>query len=185
MNNDPGAGVLPLVLLPPGEDLDETYGATRRCEDDADRILMPSHEHNWPHPRVAVGSGVWTVDDVRLVRDAGITHVLDCRSTAEYARLYRGTAIAYCCAPTDDDGKRKPPAWFGQGVAFALDALSRPDAKLLVHCAAGINRGPSMAYAVLRAMGLGPTEAEGAIRSARPLVSMGYRADAERWVTGR
>lgn len=124
----------PLVLVPPGEDLDETFGLKpRRNEGDADRILMPSHEHNWPHPRVAVGSGVWTADDVATVLRAGITHVIDCRSTASEL-LYRGTPVVYFWCPTDDDGQPKPAAWFRRGVSFGLAALAQPGTKVLAHC---------------------------------------------------
>ena len=61
-----------------------------------------------------------------------------------------------------------PDAWFDRGVAFALDALARPGTKVLSHCHMGINRGPSLAYAVLLALGTDPVEALDALRRARP-----------------
>jgi protein-tyrosine phosphatase len=146
----------------------------------ANALIMPSHEHQWPHERVAVGSGVWTAEDVAgLVRE-GITHVIDCRSTAAAEQLYRGTGITFLHAGTDDDQRPKRAEWFRKGVSFARDALSKPSTKVLVHCTAGINRGPSMAYAVLRAIGMGPYEAEFRIREVRPLAGMCYRHDADR-----
>jgi protein-tyrosine phosphatase len=38
-------------------------------------------------------------------------------------------------------------------VDFALEALQDPQAKLLIHCAAGVHRAPMMTLAVLRAQG--------------------------------
>ena len=45
-----------------------------------------------------------------------------------------------------------------------------------------INQGPSMAYAIMRAMGFSASDAEGCIRAARPYVGLLYRADADRAV---
>lgn len=48
-----------------------------------------------------------------------------------------------------DDGEWKPYRYWAVHVEFALDALRDPDAKLLIHCAAGRNRSTSIAYAIL------------------------------------
>jgi len=185
MNHDPLAGSMPLVLLPPGEDLAETFGDHRRCEGDADALIhMPSHEHCWPHARIALGSGVWTREDAEYVATVGITHVIDCTSTPD-ERVYRGLGVQHFACKTQDDGEHKAAAWFHRGIAIARSALADPDARLLVHCAAGINRGPSMAYAILRAVvGLSRDDAYAAIKRVRPLAAMRYRDDAERAVTG-
>ena len=45
----------------------------------------------------------------------------------------------------------------------------------------GINRGPSLAYAVLLAQGWDPIDALDAIRTARPIAAMGYAEDALAW----
>jgi protein-tyrosine phosphatase len=72
--------------------------------------------------------------------------------------------------PTDDDFLMKPPALLRRGVNFALDALRDPQARLYIHCAAGVHRAPMMTLAVLCAMGW---EIEGAmvlIETRRPVV---------------
>ena len=74
-----------------------------------------------------------------------------------------------------------PDAWFDRGVAFALDALARPGTKVLSHCHMGINRGPSLAYAVLLALGTDPVEALDALRRARPIANAWYAEDALDW----
>jgi hypothetical protein len=184
MNHLPDPGALPLVLTPPGEDLGETFGDYRTCEGDADRIVEARHEHNWVQLRIALGSGVWSRADAQYVADAGITHVIDCTNAPD-ERPYRGLGVQHFSCPTEDDGKAKPREWFERGIAIARTALADPDARLLVHCAAGINRGPSMCFAILRAVvGLSRDDAHAAIKRVRPFARMAYRDDAERAVSG-
>ncbi len=45
----------------------------------------------------------------------------------------------------------------------------------------GINRGPSLGFAVLLALGWDPVDAIAAIRAARPQANVWYAADALRW----
>ena len=65
--------------------------------------------------------------------------------------------------------------------SFTTGALRDPEAKVLVHCHMGINRGPSMAYACLLMLGHDPIEAMTMIRSARPIAAIGYAEDALDW----
>jgi protein-tyrosine phosphatase len=60
------------------------------------------------------------------------------------------------------------------GLVFAETAFESPNGKLLVHCAMGINRGPSMAFRILLELGWEPLAALEAIRSARPIADIGY-----------
>ena len=111
---------------------------------------------------------------------AGITHVLDTRLEWSDEELVAEHAsdIVYGWIGTDDDGVAKPDEWFDAGLAFSADALSSPDAVLLVHCHMGINRGPSMAYRILLESGWEPIEALDAIRDARPIADIGCAGDA-------
>ena len=113
-------------------------------------------------------------------QQAGITHVLDTRvewSDEEFVAEH-APDIVYRQIGTDDDGNTQPDEWFEAGLAFSTDALSDPDAVLLVHCHMGINRGPSMAYRILLESGWEPIEALDAIRDARPIADIGYAGDA-------
>jgi hypothetical protein len=138
------------------------------------------HDHQWVTDRIAVGSAVATPDHVRAVVADGITHVLDCRLREGGGALYEGTAIKHLHNATADDGKPKPEEWFRKGVGFSLTALAIPNSRILIHCALGVARGPSMTYAVLRALGLPPEKAIDLIKKARPLASVKYREDADR-----
>jgi len=134
--------------------------------------------------RLAVGAALQSQSDVEAIVAAGITHVIDCRKDFnDTASLACHRAVTVLWDGTADDGQPKPPAWFRKGIEFALYALAQPHHKIYVHCAAGVNRGPSMAYAILRAQGLQSTTAERLIRTARPIVGLRYKADADRAVS--
>lgn len=118
----------------------------------------------------------------------GITHVLDCRSEHRNDAFHgvsrktierRKSAFIYRANGCQDDYQPKSVAYFKRSLNFALRALSNPKAKLYVHCAAGINRGPSNAYAILRALGFDELESEGLLRVNRPGVNIAYLKDAE------
>jgi protein-tyrosine phosphatase len=79
----------------------------------------------------------------------------------------------------NDDGHVKPIDWFKRAIDFALPALALPNTKIYAHCAAGINRGPSLAYAILRAQGLEANLAYSLIKTARPISFIGYAKDAD------
>lgn len=148
--------------------------------------MTSRHDHQWPHPRLAVGSGVWTREQVLGLKAEGVTHVLDCRKPAPLQEWYAGTGVQVFHCATEDDGERKGAEWFEWGVQAACSILGRPDTRLLVHCAGGVNRGPSMAYAVLRVcFGMEPGEAWRAIKAVRPFALMSYAGDADRWITDR
>lgn len=113
----------------------------------------------------------------------GVTHILDVRSEYSDERTVKAWApqLTYHWLGTEDHGLRQDPAWFDAGVAMAQSALQREDARLVVHCHMGINRGPSMALAVLLAQGWDCIAALDAIRAARPIAAVLYAADAVAW----
>jgi protein-tyrosine phosphatase len=71
--------------------------------------------------------------------------------------------------PTDDDFEPKPAALFRRGVDFVLEAFEESDAKVFIHCAAGIHRAPMMALAVLGARGWKLDDARELIEDKRPV----------------
>ena len=131
------------------------------------------------HERLWVGSNVNSVNDVADIKAAGITHVIDCATGDENALHISGVALL--SDPTADDGERKTVKWFQPGIDFGVGALSHPGFTVLCHCAAGVNRGPSMAFAILRAQGWNFLEAIALLQFRRPQTIGGvrYRHDAE------
>jgi dual specificity phosphatase 3 len=117
------------------------------------------------------------------IQNAGITHILDNRiewSDEAFVEAHAPT-MRYCWNGQDDAGQAMPDDWFMDGVGFALGALEDPDAQVLAHCHMGINRGPSMAFAILLTTGMEPVTALTAIRRARPIAAISYAGDALDW----
>jgi dual specificity phosphatase 3 len=113
----------------------------------------------------------------------GITHVVDNRFEWNDDELVAEHCpqIHYLHHGVDDAGQQMPDWWFDLGTEWVRGAMRDPDAKVLVHCHMGINRGPSMAYVCLLLLGHDPIEAMTMIRSARPIAAIGYAEDALDW----
>lgn len=114
--------------------------------------------------------------------EAGVTHFVDARlewSDEEWVAEV-APRIAYLHHGMDDAGQRVPGAWFDVAVTWALEALEH-GGTVLAHCHMGINRGPSLGFAVLLAQGWDVVEALDAIRSVRPIAWVAYAEDALRW----
>jgi hypothetical protein len=116
-------------------------------------------------------------------QDAGITDILDNRiewSDEQFIRTHAPN-LGFLWNGADDVGQLMPDDWFDAGVGFALKALEDPGAQVLAHCHMGINRGPSMAFAILLGTGMDPVAALAAIREARPIAAIAYDGDALDW----
>jgi len=120
--------------------------------------------------RIAVGGGIWHADNMAKVADAGITHIIDMQVEFDDTELAATHDIAVLWNATDDDFERKPRSLFQNGVEFARAALQEPDAKVFIHCAAGVHRAPMMALAVLCSVGgMGVEDAMQLIEDQRPV----------------
>ena len=159
----------------------------------SDESLL-SFEHanaSFVTPYLAVGGDLDTnAEDVAVgqlgeLGDAGITHVIDVRvewNDEDWVRERRAD-LEYLHLGIDDAGQQVPDEWFEQGVRFALEAIEAGGV-VLSHCHMGINRGPSLGFAVLLALGWDAVEALEAIHAARPIAFIGYAEDALRWHHG-
>ena len=137
-------------------------------------------------PSLAVGGDLQHVpEQVDDLAARGITHVVDCRIEWSDEQLLAEHLphVAYLHHGMDDAGQAVPASWFEEAVSW-IEAAG-PDAVVLTHCHMGINRGPSLGYAVLLAQGWDAVEAIAAIRAARPQANVWYAADALRWWHGR
>jgi protein-tyrosine phosphatase len=107
----------------------------------------------WVTDRIAVGGGIWNEANMTDVVREGVTHIIDMQIEFDDTRMAEPYDVRVLWNPTDDDFRAKPPELLRRGVDFALEALEDPQAKLFIHCAAGVHRAPMMALAVLRAQG--------------------------------
>ena len=153
-----------------------------------DNLLTASYANlHFVTPTLAIGGDVELRDPVLAgqqldeIAELGITHVVDCRLECSDEKLFAQylPELGYLHHGMDDAGQRVPGAWFDQAIAW-IDAAG-PDAVVLIHCHMGINRGPSLGYAVLLHQGWDPVDALAAIRGARPQANAWYAEDALRW----
>ncbi|HZD33247.1 MAG TPA: dual specificity protein phosphatase [Candidatus Angelobacter sp.] len=124
----------------------------------------------WVTDRVAVGGGIWHERNMIEVVREGITHIIDMQIEFDDTRLAEPYGVKVLWNPTDDDFRPKSAALLRRGVDFALEALEEPDAKVFIHCAAGVHRAPMMALAVLRAQGWSLEDAVSTIEEKRDVV---------------
>ncbi len=138
-------------------------------------------------PRILVGGDLSWDSDVMLPQvqellDHGVTHVVDCRLEASDADVWDEVRdVSFLHHGMDDAGQEVPNEWFDTTVSFLREALADPDAIVLTHCHMGINRGPSLGFALMLAEGWDPIDAMDAIRAARPIAYLAYAEQALRW----
>jgi|ERR1700756_178890 len=124
-----------------------------------------------------LGAGVTTEVEVEELINKGITHVIDMRAEFDDHTIFKNRGVNVLWLPQNDDGTPRPPEQVVKGIAFAFAALGfRNESEMIlrdkvyVHCAAGVNRGPTEMYAILRAYGLTQDEAIGLLKRKRPKV---------------
>ena len=112
----------------------------------------------------------------------GVRHVFDARvEWSDRAFVLRhAPGMSYDHVGIDDAGQEIPDAWFDRVVPTMLTAVARGD-RVLAHCHMGINRGPSLALALLLASGWDLVDALTRIRQQRPVAAMAYAEDVLRW----
>lgn len=152
---------------------------------------LPTARHanlSFVTPRLAVGGDVSPAPhrggaQLDEIVDLGITHIVDVRLEWDDRSLFavRAPHIDYLHHGMDDAGQEVPPEWFEHAVQWVELALGDPSAVVLAHCHMGINRGPSLGFAVLLAQGWDCVDAIAAIRAARPQANVWYAADALDW----
>jgi protein-tyrosine phosphatase len=124
----------------------------------------------WLTDRIAVGGGIWTADNMEKLAAAGITHVIDMQVEFDDTPLARPLGVEVLWNPTDDDFQLKPPELLRRGVEFARKALDHDEAKVFIHCAAGVHRAPMMSLAVLCSVGWSLEDGIELIEARRPVV---------------
>ena len=124
----------------------------------------------WLTDRIAVGGGIWSAENMAVVADEGITHIIDMQIEFDDTPLAKEFGIEVLWNPTDDDFQFKPAALLRRGVEFAESALKSDDTKVYIHCAAGVHRAAMMTLALLGATGWDVDEAMRVIQGRRPVV---------------
>lgn len=140
----------------------------------------------WVTERIGLGGGIWNENNMSELARMGVTHVIDMQIEFDDTPLGRPLGIQVLWNPTDDDFEPKPAELFQRGVEFAQSALEADDARLFIHCAAGVHRAPMMALAVLGSMGWSVEDAMELIEERRPVADFAevYVESVERFLDG-
>jgi protein-tyrosine phosphatase len=142
---------------------------------------------SWVTERIGVGGGLWSEEKMIEAVRQGVTHVVNMQVEWDDRPLAAPYGVEVMWCPTDDDFTPKPKELFEAGVGFAQEALKSPKAKVFIHCAAGVHRGPMMTLAVLMAEGWELEEAMRRVQEMRPVVDWApvYVNSVEEWFEGR
>lgn len=124
----------------------------------------------WITPRIALGGGIWSAENMADVARHGITHIIDMQIEFDDTPLAQPYGIEVLWNPTDDDFQPKQADLFERGVQFAETALADERAKVFIHCAAGVHRAAMMTLAVLCSEGWELQDAMDTIITRRPVV---------------
>lgn len=140
----------------------------------------------WVTGRIAVGGGIWNAENMDMVARAGVTHIIDMQIEFDDTTLAKPHGIDVLWNPVDDDFQPKPAQVFQRGVEFAIEALDQPEAKVYIHCAAGVHRAPMMTLALLCALGLTLKDALRLIETRRPQADFAevYVRSVQRFLEG-
>ena len=113
----------------------------------------------------------------------GITHEIDVRGEANDGDFVAAnSSIKYANFGVDDDGTARDDEWFDDVVAYVhYESAMNPDAKFVVHCHLGVNRAPSIVFAILLTLGWAPLDALRRIRDARPIAGIIYASFGAVW----
>ena len=141
----------------------------------------------WVTERIALGGGIWNARNMGELAQAGVTHVLNMQVEFDDRPLAEPLGIRVLWNPTDDDFLPKPPELLKRGVDFALAALDEPEARVYIHCAAGVHRAPMMTLAVLCKLDWDIEQAMVLIETRRPVVDFAdvYVDSVRRFVESR
>ena len=120
--------------------------------------------------RIAVGGGIWNARNMEELVQAGVTHVVNMQIEFDDRPLAQPHGIRVLWNPTDDDFLPKPPELLKRGVDFVLEAMNEREARVYVHCAAGVHRAPMMTLAILCALEWEVDDAMVHIETRRPVV---------------
>lgn len=138
----------------------------------------------WVTDQVATGAMPWSTQAVSTLVRAGVTLVVNCSDDLSNPPAEFDHRVRYIYAGVPDDGQWKGPDWFEPIHDAVAPALARGE-RVYIHCLAGSNRGPSAAYAMLRAVDrYSPGAALDLVANARPRASLTYVEDADAWIAG-
>lgn len=131
--------------------------------------------------QLLTGGSYWIAGDFDLIAGEGVDLVVD-SAWGTFANDWGAVGADYLPVVVSDDGEQKPEWWFRRTLQGAIPVL-RSGGTVFTHCGAGINRGPSLAYLLLRThWGLKPAAAKRLIRRVRPQAWIAYADQVDEYL---
>jgi len=139
-------------------------------------MIEELHDLSPYEPRLLVGPGPTTIDDVRVLAERGITGLLSLQTDDDLgARGLRWSTLWQLCTARGitalrvpiRDLDRKDLARSVEAGLTALDGLLAEHERVYLHCTFGLNRSPTLALAHLYRT-LGPERALAALMERHP-----------------
>ena len=139
-------------------------------------------DHLWIGGELAQTDRVKATRQLDELTNAGIDSIIDCRmkcNDIEWVTAAKAQ-IDYLSIGVEDAGYLMPDSWWDEGTSYAFDQIA--DGRVvLAHCQAGINRGPSMGFAILIAQGWDAIDALDLVKACRPIARIAYAEQAIDW----
>lgn len=136
-------------------------------------------DYSWVKSRLAIGGAIDSLFDARKLAAAGITRVLNLRMSQAEIVPVQVAGMVYYSNPMPNHGP-VPQNWFKFSFDCYMRTMKEPKEKLLVHCKNGIDRSPSTAYFLLRALGTSEDDAWDHVINAHPASKMAWNVEAEK-----
>ena len=143
---------------------------------------------NYLEERIALGSQPADLDALRAL---GFTHILNLRGEHDESDAAEAAGLRHLWVNWEDERQASASIVrdLDRIMEFLDSALAQQDGRVLIHCAAGIERTPRAAYVFLRLRrGMGPEEAIAALRAARrisPAFLVGVSYAVEQYIHDR
>ncbi|MFG6445302.1 dual specificity protein phosphatase family protein [Microbacterium sp. P07] len=140
----------------------------------------------WVGGELRKGDRIFAQRQLEELKGLGIGSIIDTRFEGNDIGWVTedNPTIDYLHIGVQDAGYRMPDSWFDDGTEYATEEFERGRV-VLAHCQAGINRGPTMAFAILLTQGWEVVDALSHITRARPIARIGYAEDAVKWWFGK
>ena len=120
-------------------------------------------------------------EQVQDIIDQDIDLVIDVRAEATDQVIWKAVHMEYKWLPTEDHPEHHIPDELFEMALHHTRLHVDNFGKVLIHCHMGINRAPSVAFAVLLDQGMDPIKAYNLIREKRPTAFIAYAMDALRY----
>jgi len=138
----------------------------------------------WVRRNLAFGSAITTWRDVEILRERGISHVINLRKNRNDKKVKE---FEFLWLPFKDDKKERPKWFYRAALKFHRRTMRGKHSKLFVMCHHGRCRSASVTYFLMRASGTSALKAEKRIREVRPIAMLprAYRHSCERFLRKR